>query len=480
MEMTSTDSRSKPARSRTRVLADHLAAQIREGRLATGAKLPSVRELGRRHACSLTTVLQALELLEREDLIVGVPRSGHFVKSPPGHIAPIRRGSTSLEVVLGRTHGTLRRVLEMSQTSAIAPFHAAVPSPELLPLAALRRSLASHLVQEERQLGGYTPVAGSLPARSSLARFLAPRGLKAGPEELVLTNGCSEALSLALEVTSRPGEVIAIESPTFFGLVSLLEQLGRRVVEISVDPLRGIRLDLLEEALRRHEVKAVVVSPDFQNPTGARMDLEARRALLDLTSRHGCAVIEDAIFAQCGFGGQTFPSLYDLETSGNVLHCASLSKCLAPGLRAGWIAPGIRQRAVEELKSARTLGGSLALQGGWAGFLETGACERHFRDFPKAIWNQTQRMRSILAEDGPEDLRISSPSGGCVLWLELAGLDSLELFERAVEAGIGVIPGPVFSTHSRRFRNCLRVSCGHPLTPPLEAAARRLGRMLRR
>lgn len=477
--MTSTDSGRTIAGSRTSAVAEHLSSQIREGRLATGAKLPSVRELGRFHACSLTTVLQALELLEREDLIVGVPRSGHFVKSPPVPAAPARRGSTSLEVVRGRTHGVMRRVLEMSQTTAIAPFHGAIPSPDLLPLGALRRTVAGHLSREETLLGKYSPVAGALSTRTALSRFLAPRGLKAGPDALVLTNGCSEALSLAIEVTSRPGEVIAIESPTFFGLVSLLEQLGRHVVEIPVDPQRGIRLDLLEEALERHPIKAVVVSPDFQNPTGASMDLDARRALLSLTSRHGCAVIEDAIYAHCGFSGQVPASLHDLDATGNVLHCSSFSKCLAPGLRAGWIVPGRWQREVEELKSARTLGGSLALQGGWAVFLETVACERHFRTFPKGIWSQSQRMRAILAEEGPDDLRISSPSGGFVLWLERPGLDSLEFFERAVEAGIGVVPGPVFSAHSRRFRNCLRVSCGHPLTPKLEADARRLGRMLR-
>jgi DNA-binding transcriptional MocR family regulator len=237
--MTSTDSGRKSVGSRTRTVAGHLAAQIKEGRLATGAKLPSVRELGRLHACSLTTVLQALELLEREDLIVGVPRSGHYVKSPRGPASLARRGTTSLEVVRGRTHGMLRRILEMSQTSAIAPFHAAVPSPELLPLGALRRTVTGHLVREESLLGRYSPVAGAQSARTALARFLAPRGLKVNSQALVLTNGCSEALSLAIEVTSRPGEVIAIESPTFFGLVSLLEQLGRNVVEILVARTAG-------------------------------------------------------------------------------------------------------------------------------------------------------------------------------------------------------------------------------------------------
>jgi DNA-binding transcriptional MocR family regulator len=208
------------------------------------------------------------------------------------------------------------------------------------------------------------------------------------------------------------------------------------------------------------------------------MDLDARRALLALASRHGCAVIEDAIYAHCGFSGQVPPSLHDLDDGSNVLHCSSFSKCLAPGLRAGWIVPGRWQREIEELKSARTLGGSLALQEAWSGFLETTACERHFRTFPKVIWTQTQRMRAILAEEGPSNLRISSPSGGYVLWLELPGLDSLEFFERAVQAGIGVVPGPVFSAHSRRFRNCLRVSCGQPFTPKLEEDARRLGRLL--
>ncbi len=477
--MTSTDLQRITPGSRTGALADHLTGLIRDGRLATGAKLPSVRELGRLHRCSLTTVLQALERLEREDLIVGIPRSGHFVKSPRDAAATPRRVATSLDVVRGRTHGILRRILEMGQTGSIAPFHGAVPAPELLPLSSLRRALAGRLSGEEAQLGRYAPVAGSFSARSALARFLAPRGLKVDPQSLVLTNGCSEALALAIEATSRPGDVVAIESPAFFGLVSLLEQLGRRVVEIPVDPDRGMRLDLLEEALRLHPVQAVVASPDFQNPTGACMDLQARCSLLALATRHDCAVIEDAIYAHCGFAGRPLPSLHDLDDTGNVLHCSSFSKCLAPGLRAGWIAPGRRLREVEELHAVRSLGGPLILQGGWTEFLETSACERHFRAFPKHLWSQVQRMRAILVEDGPAGLRLSSPSGGFVLWLELPGLDSLEFFERAVQAGVGVVPGPVFSSHARRYRHCLRVSCGHPFTPRLEAAARRLARLLR-
>lgn len=274
--------------------------------------------------------------------------------------------------------------------------------------------------------------------------------------------------------------MVAIESPAFFGLVSLLERLGRRVVEIPVDLRDGIRLDLLRDALERHSVRALVVGPDVQNPTGATMPPDARGRLLELAERHGVTVVEDGIYALCRFGGARYPSLREMASEADVVQCSSLSKTLAPGVRAGWILPGRWERQVQELKAVRTLGGSLVVQDAWAAFLGTRACRDHFRTLPRRLWEQTRKMRSLLEEEGPADLRITDPSGGFVLWVRRPGLDALELFERAVAAGIGIVPGPAFSAHPSRFRDCFRVSCGSPFDPHLEAKARRLAHLLHR
>lgn len=466
------------AKTRTESIADRISGRILDGTYPPGSKLPSVRRIALDEGCSTSTAVAAFESLVTRGLATSVERSGHFVRSRSGVAGSRFRASTSnLDVVRSRTHGLVRRILEMGQDPSITPFHGAVPHPSLLPLSSLGRHLSSSLAAGSSALGSYTPAGGSLRLRRELSKFLAGRGIDAPPESIVATNGCMEALALAVECGTDTDAVVAIESPTFFGLVSLLEDLGRKIVEIPVDPSSGMRLDLLESAMETHAIQAIVVSPDVQNPTGARMDLESRGKLVRLARRHDATIVEDSVFSASLFDGDAPAPLASIWPEGT-MHCSSASKVVAPGLRLGWLVPGRHLERVLRTKSGRSLGGPVALQDSFAGFLESSSWPRHLRRFRHAVRSQVRSMREAVVEHFPAGTRISDPQGGYFLWIQVPGLDCLELFERALQEGIGIIPGPVFSAHRGRFRDCFRLSCGTPATPEILGALERLGRLV--
>lgn len=461
--------------TKTETIASRIATRIDHGIHPPGSKLPSVRRIARDEGCSISTAVAAIAVLSASGRILSVERSGHFVRAQrPSGTSAFRQMSRSLEVVRSRSHGLVRRVLEMGQDPSLAPFHGAIPHPSLLPLAPLARNLHTALAGGSELLASYSPAAGSLSLRRELSRSLSVQGIEVGADDLVVTNGCMEALSLAIEASTGPDDVVAIESPSFFGLIALLENMGRRIVEIPVDPSSGIRIDLLEDALDRHPIKALVVSPDVQNPTGACMDLPSRERLVAISRQRNLTLVEDSVYSACLFGNTSFPALAGLWPEG-VIHCSSASKTISPGLRIGWMAPGRLTERVVQLKSNRTLGGPVATQEALAGYLGSAGCARHLRGFRSILRTQVQQIKNVVAESFPERTRISDPHGGFFIWIQVPGLDSLELFEAALERGIGFLPGPIFSAHRGRYRDCLRLSCGTPLSQKWASKLRELG-----
>jgi len=456
-------------------LAARLAGKMDAGLFPAGSKLPSLRHLSETEACSVSTVVAAMDILSSWGRILSLPRSGIFVRSTePASGKVFRTSARSLDVVHSRTHSLTRRILEMAQDNSLAPFHAAIPHPSLLPLASLGRHLQASLSNGSRLLGAYSSAAGSPALRKELARLHSSQDLNLHPSDLVVTNGCMEALALGIEACSRHDDVVAIETPTFFGLIALLEAMGRKVVEIPCAPESGLRLDLLEKALDMHAISVLVVSPDVQNPTGSSMDMESRKRLVAMARRQKMTLIEDAVYSSCPFSNQRVPTLASLWNDG-VIHCTSASKIVSPGLRIGWMAPGRWTERVIALKSSRTLGNPVALQDAFAGYLGSSSWPRHLRSFRRSILEQVQTTRERIQECFPPGTRISNPHGGFFLWVEIPGLDSLDLFEQALEKGIGILPGPIFSAYRERFRNCLRISCGAPLDAHLVRKLRELG-----
>jgi DNA-binding transcriptional MocR family regulator len=461
-------------------LAGELQQAIEAGTLGPGDRIPSVRQLCRQRGVSPATVVRAYELLERRGLVASRERSGYYVatsgapRTAPGRSTPSRR-STRVDVSELVFH-----VLEAARERRVVPLGSAFPAPELYPWPKLARQLGS----SARQMDPWDTVQSLTPGHDDLRRQIARRYLRAGfapdLQEIVITSGALEALNLALRTVTRPGDTVAIESPTFYACLQAIESCGLRAVEIATDPREGIDLGALDAALDRHDVRAVWVMTTLQNPLGATMPDAKKRELVALLAKRGVPLIEDDVYAELQFGPSPAPPAKAYDTRGLVLHCGSFAKSLAPGYRVGWVAAGRFAETLARLKITSTLATSLPVQLAIAQTLRPGGgYDAHLARLRAAL--QTQQAAALRAVQRyfPPGARITRPDGGYFLWIDCGpGVDALDLHRRAAAAGIGIAPGPMFSAR-REFRTCIRLNTGHPWTPALDAAVRTLGNLVR-
>jgi DNA-binding transcriptional MocR family regulator len=289
-----------------------------------------------------------------------------------------------------------------------------------------------------------------------------------------------EALNICLQAATRPGDVVAIETPTFPPALQAIEAAGLRAVEIPTDPVRGVDLNALEHALARHSVKACWFMTNFQNPLGSRMSEGDKKALVELLTRHDVPLIEDDVYAELYLRGERPKPAKSFDSAGIVMHCSSFSKHLAPGFRVGWVAPGRYARQVAQRKLISSLSASVPAQLGIARYLKHGSYERHLRQLRHALGTQQQCMLHAIGRYFPAGCRVTHPDGGYFVWVELpGGVDALSVHEKAMKAGISVSPGPIFSAQ-RGFRNCVRLNYGHPWGEQMENAIRKLGSIIAR
>ncbi|NWL06157.1 GntR family transcriptional regulator MpaR [Pseudomonas hunanensis] len=460
--------------------ADDIAELIRSGVLGPGQRVPSVRYASQTHGVSPSTVFQAYYLLERRGLIRARPRSGYFVNahaprqfSEPQALQPVSE-STDVDV-----SALVFSILDSIKDPNTIPFGSAFPSPELFPLQRLSRSLAS----ASRSMDPRMVVTDLSPGNPQLRRQIALRymvgGLMLPMEELLITNGALEALNLCLQAVTQPGDLVAIEAPAFYACLQVLERLKLKAVEIPVHPREGMDLGVLAQTLEKHPVKAVWCMTNFQNPVGASMPEAKKQALVELLTRHQVPLIEDDVYAELYYSQQAPKPAKAFDTQGLVMHCGSFAKSLAPGYRIGWVAAGRFAQKIERLKLMTSLCASMPAQAAIADYLQHGGYDRHLRKLRYALEGQQANMLAAIARHFPAQTRVSQPSGGYFLWLELPEqMDALKLFHMALAQGISIAPGPIFSP-TRRFGNCIRLNYGSPWHDGAERAMETLGRIIR-
>jgi DNA-binding transcriptional MocR family regulator len=461
-------------------LATELAGLVEKGALRAGDRLPSVRVLSGQRGVSVSTVLQAYLLLESRGLVETRPQSGHYVRAMRAALTPEPRPARSSgQATLVSVSDLVARVYGASRDPNTVLLGAGYMSPALLPTQRLNRGLAA-VARTAGGVGIAYDMPPGLPAlRRQIARRAADWGVAIGADEVVTTIGTMEALHLCLRSVARPGDTIAVESPAYYGVLQLIESLGMRALEIPAHAGTGIDLPLLDEALRRHRIKACCVVTNFSNPLGALMPDEAKRELVQILARREVPLIEDDIYGDLHFEGARPRPARAFDKRGNVLLCSSFSKTLAPGYRVGYVIPGRYREAVERLKFVQTVAGPTLPQMAVADFLENGGYERHLRRLRRRVAEQVARVSEAIALHFPEGTRISRPRGGFLLWVEMpAGKSALELHARAAARGISVAPGPIFSA-KQRFANCVRISCGFPWSDTIARAVRTLGDIAR-
>lgn len=460
-------------------VAGRLQKLIDDGTLRPGARIPSVRRLHRQWSVSISTVLEAYRLLEGRGVIEVRPQSGHFVRAgsrrPLPEPAPSRPPPEPCKVDLS---SLAARLTTVSHRADMVKLGGAVPDPALLPTRALTR-LFGDVARRAPDAFDYAPTPGRLELRRAVAARLVDAGCALAPDDLVVTNGAQEAVHLALRAVTRPGDAIAIQSPTYWGFVEVLGALDLRAIEVPTHPRDGIDLEHLERAITEGGARAVLLVANFSNPLGSCMSADHKRALVGLATRHGVPVIEDDIYGELPFEGTRPEALKAFDREGQVIHCASVSKTLSPGLRIGWAAPGRYLEAYARLKRLGSLAAPTLGQLVVAEYLQSGAFDRHLRRLRRAYRERVRRVTLALDRFMPRCTRVTRPQGGHVVWVEMPErVDSVRLFEDALRAGITIAPGIMFSP-SGRYLNCMRINCAW-WDDSTEAAIRTLGERVSR
>jgi DNA-binding transcriptional MocR family regulator len=461
-------------------LAKDLEALIRSGTLPAGARAPSIRQLCRERAASPASVVRAYELLEARGLIESRPRSGFFVaRILPRTVTPPRTPNRPNRPAHVDISDLVFEILQTARSRDTVPLGSAFPSPELFPL----RQLGRHLAAASRKFDPWSTVEdlppGNLLLRSQLAQRYRLMGAEVSPEEIVITAGALEALNLALQVVTAPDDVVAIESPSFYGCLQAIENAGRRAVEIPTSPQHGVDLAALERTLERVSVRACWFMTTFQNPLGATMPAPQKEQLVRMLSARGIPLIEDNVYAELFFSRQRprITKVWDRE--GLVLDCGSFAKSLAPGYRLGWVAAGRFATEVWQRKITTSIATSMPIQAAISHYLASGAYDRHLRSLRRALSTQQGLLVAALRRHFPAGSKWFCPTGGYQLWVELPkGVEALALHARASEYGISIAPGPMFSPQ-RRFPRAIRLNYGHPWNARTERAVATLGKLIR-
>ena len=451
---------------------------VEGGTLVPGSRAPSLRQITRQRRVSLSTALHAYQALEDRGILQARPQSGFYVAkrasiamdTPTLSRPPARAATVAIA-------GVVNKLLEHAADPALVPLGCAIPDPGLLAAGRLDRFLSRAARLEGVGYNTYTVPRGDRRLRREIARRALRWGQALSPDDIAITCGCTEALTLALRVVARPGDTIAIESPTYFGFLQALQALDLRALELPTEANGGVDLAALRRALRDRRVKACLFASSFNNPLGCTMAEDRKRIVLDLLAQRQIPLIEDDIYGDIYFGDERPKPFMALDRHDNTIYCSSFSKTVAPGYRIGWIVTRRHMERVLDTKLAFTLCGPALPQAALAAFLASGGYDSHLRRIRRTFKDNIERMIRTIDRAFPRGTRVSRPDGGFVLWVELPRpIASRDLFNAALRKGICFVPGDVFSA-SNRYANCLRVSCGSAWNARIERGLETLGEL---
>ncbi len=462
-------------------LADQIQEYIRQSVYRANEKLPSVRTLARTYDVSISTAVAAYNYLEDKGVVFAKPKSGYFVKqAAPREVKKpsIGQGSASPAEV-----SSMQRVMELMRDSSdpsFVSFGAAVPSSDFPVIRQLKKVFAQK-VRSAPFLGiGYDSPKGNEPLRRQLARRAVDAGVHVSSEEIVITPGCQGGIGLCLRTLTKPGDIIAVESPCYYGLLQLIEALGLKAIEIPSDAETGISLEALQMALEQWQVKSILTIPCFNNPVGALMPDRNKKRLVDMVEQYDIPLIEDDIYGDLCYSETRPKAVKSYDTEGNVLLCSSVSKTLEPQLGIGWVLPGRYQEQIEYERFLTSVTSFRLPQLAVAELLAHGGYDRHLRHARDVYRQRRDHLIDLVAEYFPAGTRMSQPQGGFVAWIQMPrAIDSTKLYVQAREKGVLIAPGEIFSSNPKKYPHSIRISYANAWTPERDSAIKQVGELAR-
>jgi DNA-binding transcriptional MocR family regulator len=456
-------------------IADEIARLIHSGTFRPGDRIPSVRALSQQKKVSISTVLQAYLLLEDRGLTEARPQSGYYVRRQPENELPEPNiSSPQADPSQVSIQELTMMVLRDITNPNLVQLGTALPNPDLLPSVRIGRIVASLARENENLANTYDLPPGLEDLRVQIAQRAVESGCNLSPNDIVITSGCMEAIDLSLRATCHPGDIVAIESPIYFGMLQSLESLGLKALEIPTHPRDGISLDALQFAIGHNPIRACLVISNFNNPLGSCIPDDNKRQLVHLLAQHDIPLIENSILTELYFSDSRPTVCKSFDRDGLVMLCSSFSKDISPGYRVGWVVPGKFKPTVEWLKYTANIGTAPLPQMAIARYLEAGGYDRHLRRIRREYAHNVSLMSQAVVRCFPSDTRVTRPTGGFVLWVQLPErVDSLELYKQALNSKITLTPGYLFSA-SYQFHNFIRLNAAC-WTLDIERAIRTLG-----
>src|SRR5450432_805072 len=442
-------------------LRDQLRALVHAGDLRHGDRIPASRELANMLGVHRTTVANAYAELESEGLIQGHVGRGTFIRAngnglkitPPA--PPVLNGNQGIrwELLFADERGeeVLSRLTASAPEDSLS-FVMARPAQEFFPIEELQTCVNAVLRREAHDVLNLGPSDGYAPLKEALLDMLHREGIAAKDENLLITDGCQQSLDLISKAFVRHGDCVILENPTYPGAVAIFNGARARCLAVPVkthaepNSELGVDVEALEATLAANRVKLIVLTPDFQNPTGTSMSLASRRRVLDLAARHQVPIVEDHIYARLHMREERVPSLKQLDRANLVIHIDSFAKVAFPGLRVGWIvAPAAAVERLRLVKQTTDLHTDQLAQATLAEFLKRGMFQKHLTKMRKVYSSRLEALDAALRKHMPEETRWTRPEGGMCLWLELPpGFDASELLIHVKERGVLFAPGRYF------------------------------------
>ncbi|MDN3639334.1 PLP-dependent aminotransferase family protein [Simiduia curdlanivorans] len=446
-------------------IATTIIDDIEAGLLVHGCKLPSLRASASRHGVSLTTMINCYRYLEELGWLKAMPQRGYFVKQPmSANLVPHqpqfkgRAVKPKLDARYEPIEAQPKRL--NSKPLPLSPFGTSQLAPSLLATENLQRSFKRSLNRLGDGLNFYPAVQGEPALRQALSQHFLQQGFAFHGDDLVITNGCLDAVNFAVDVTTRIGDTIAISSPCYSGLLDQLANKQRKVIEIPCTE-EGIDLLQLEQLCREKKIQAGLFSTTHMNPQGISMTPSQKQKLVALAEKYRVPMIEDDVFLELGTEKSCPLPAKHWDKNGWILWCGSVSKTLGAGLRVGWCLPGKHLEDYVNQQKTTHIGVNKPVQLAVSDFIQTGQYLAHLQRLRLRLLQQLASYRDIISQELGDAVAISQPKGGTVIWLESAALQQPSLVTK-LEQKFDIRPGRAFSTLAH-YDSCIRINAGWPL-----------------
>jgi GntR family transcriptional regulator/MocR family aminotransferase len=474
-----------------RQIYERVVRLVDDGELAPGDRLPPTRTLARTLGVHRSTVLRAYDELwalgyleSRQGSFSTVRRRARPVAAAPA-AAPtpslIRWAALETPAIRRAQRDVARLAEEREPGGGAIDFARLSADPNLAPHDDVRRSLKDALARRGGELLDYGDAHGYPPLREAIARRMRAHGVTVSADEILVTNGAQQGLDLVLRLLARPGDPVALESPSYAMAVSLFRLHG---LDLHAVPMRSDGMDLgaLAALLERRRPALVYTIPNFHNPTGITTEQGHRERLLALCEARRVPLVEDGFEEEMKYFGMDVLPIKSMDARGIVLYLGTFSKVVFPGLRVGWVAAP--REAIERLYAIQrlsSLAGNTLAQATAAHFCGSGGYEAYLRRAHKAYRKRMGAMIQGLRDHMPAGVEWTEPAGGYTLWLTVRGraarAGEAALGERFRRDGVRVVPGSPFYARPPAEPH-FRLSIACVTEDEIAEGCRRLGRSL--